>query len=114
MPSRMCVTLMPSGRSFQATFLEHGRSPDKPRISLKCLGVDITLTKDLEKFVAQKIRAGGYSDASEVIREALRELRAHDDPAERDSQELAELLLPAVRGSHRPFSATDFEQLRRR
>ena len=31
-----------------------------------------TLTKDLEKFVVEKTRGGGYADASEVVREALR------------------------------------------
>ena len=60
------------------------------------------------------MRAGGYSDASEVVRVALRELRAKDDPAETDSQELAQLLLPAVRGPHRPLTEKHFDQLRAR
>ncbi|HEU0039898.1 MAG TPA: hypothetical protein VFR76_11550 [Verrucomicrobiae bacterium] len=55
----------------------------------------ITLTKDLEKFVATKARTGGYTNVSEVVREALREFRSREDPAEYDSRELAELLLPA-------------------
>lgn len=74
----------------------------------------ITLTKDLEKFVAAKVRSGGYTDASEVVREALRTFRRRDDPAENDSQELAELLLPAVGGKHRPLTGEHFEQLRQR
>ena len=74
----------------------------------------ITLTKDLEKFVTGKIRSGGYADASEVVREALRDFRHRDDPAEYDSPELAELLLPAVRGPHRPLTSRHFAQLRRR
>ena len=74
----------------------------------------ITLTKDLEKFVAAKVRSGGYTDTSEVVREALREFRSQDDPAENDSRELAELLLPAVRGPHRPFTPRHFAQLRQR
>lgn len=65
----------------------------------------ITLTKDLEKFVSAKVRSGGYTDASEVVREALRTFRSDDDPAETDSQELADLLLPAVRSKHRPLTA---------
>jgi len=76
--------------------------------------MNITLTKDLEKFVAAKVRDGGYTDASEVVRDALRDFRAKDDPAETDSRELAELLLPAVRGPHRPLTARHFEQLRER
>lgn len=76
--------------------------------------MNITLTKDLEKFVATKVRSGGYADASEVVREALRDLRSIDDPAEQDTPELAELLLPAVRGPHRPLTARHFAQLRQR
>src|SRR6266851_3558244 len=59
--------------------------------------MQVTLTSDLEKFVTDKVRVGGYVNRSEVVREALRNFRAKDDPAENDSQELAELLLPAVR-----------------
>lgn len=76
--------------------------------------MDISLTKDLKDFVTQKVRAGGYSDASEVMREALRELRNNEDPADADSKELAELLLAAVRGTHPPLTSKDFQQLRRR
>ena len=76
--------------------------------------MQVSLTKDLEKFVARKVRAGGYSNASEVVREALRELRAKEDPAETDSRELAELLLPAVRGPHRRLTEKHFDQLRQR
>jgi putative addiction module CopG family antidote len=76
--------------------------------------MNITLTRDLQKFVAAKVREGGYTDASEVVRDALRDFRAKDDPAETDSRELAELLLPAVRGPHRPLTTRHFEQLRER
>ena len=74
----------------------------------------ITLTKDLEQFVVTKARAGGYADASEVVREALREFRSKDNPAEYDSRELAELLVPAVRGQHRPLTGRHFTRLRQR
>ena len=76
--------------------------------------MNITLTKDLEQFVAGKVRVGGYASADEVVRAALREFRSKDDPAETDSQELAELLLEAVRGPHRPVTRQDFTQLRQR
>ena len=74
----------------------------------------VTLTRDLEKFIASKIQKGGYANASEVVRDALRTFRAKDDPAEIDSQELAAMLLPAVRGRHRPLNARHFNQLRLR
>jgi len=76
--------------------------------------MQVTLTKDLEKFIVQKVKMGGYANPSEVVRDALRTFRAKDDPAEIDSQELAELLLPAVRGRHLPLTARHFDQLRLR
>ena len=76
--------------------------------------MQITLTKDLEKFVVQKAKNGGYADPSEVVREALRDLRSKEAPAETDSRELAELLLPAVRGPHRPLTEKHFDSLRQR
>jgi putative addiction module CopG family antidote len=76
--------------------------------------MQVTLTKDLEEFIARKVETGGYADASEVIRDALRNFRAKNDPAEMDSQELADLLLPAVRGRHRPLTSKHFAQLRLR
>ena len=76
--------------------------------------MQVTLTKDLERFISQKVQTGGYADASEVVRDALRSFRAKDDPAETDSAELAELLLPAVRGRHRPSTPKHFGRLRLR
>ena len=76
--------------------------------------MQVTLTKDLEKFIARKVEVGGYANPSEVVRDALRDFRAKDDPAERDSHELADMLLPAVRGRHRPLTAKHFSQLRLR
>ena len=76
--------------------------------------MQVTLTKDLQDFIAQKVRTGGYANSGEVVREALRDFRAKDDPAELDSQELADLLLPAVRGPHRPLTVRHFDDLRAR
>ena len=76
--------------------------------------MQVTLTKELEEFIARKVQTGGYADASEVVRDALRNFRAKDDSAEIDSPELAEMLLPAVQGRHRPLTAKHFDQLRLR
>jgi len=76
--------------------------------------MQVTPTRDLEKFIASKVENGGYANASDVVRDALRSFRAKDDPAEIDSQELVELLLPAVHGRHRPLTEKHFQQLRRR
>lgn len=87
---------------------------DIDRTTREHAAMQVTLTRDLESFIAQKVRAGGYADSSEVVREALRHFRTQDDPAELDSRELADLLLPAVRGPHRPLTAKHFGQLRLR
>lgn len=76
--------------------------------------MQVTLNKELEAFVAKKVKHGGYADAGEVVREALRDLKAKDDPAEVDSQELGELLLAAVRSPHRALTSEHFDQLRSR
>jgi len=76
--------------------------------------MQVILSKELEVFIAEKVKNGGCADAGEVVREALRDLQAKDDPAEVDSRELAELLLAAVRGPHRPLTAEHFDQLRSR
>ncbi len=40
--------------------------------------MNVSLTPELEKFVSQKVEAGRYNSASEVVREALRLLEEHD------------------------------------
>lgn len=40
--------------------------------------MNVSLTPELEKFVATKVESGLYNSASEVVREALRLLEEHD------------------------------------
>jgi antitoxin ParD1/3/4 len=40
--------------------------------------MNVSLTPQLEKFVAAKVDSGRYTSASEVVREALRLLEEHD------------------------------------
>jgi antitoxin ParD1/3/4 len=40
--------------------------------------MNVSLTPDLESFVAGKVESGRYNSASEVVREALRLLEEHD------------------------------------
>jgi len=87
---------------------------DTPTPPRENTDMQVTLTKDLEKFIARKVESGGYANPSEVVRDALRNFRAKDDPAEIDSHELAKILLPAVRGRHRPLTTKHFIQLRLR
>jgi antitoxin ParD1/3/4 len=44
--------------------------------------VNVSLTQELEKMVAQRVASGRYASASEVIREALRLLDERDRLAE--------------------------------
>lgn len=41
--------------------------------------MNVSLTPELERFVKQKVAAGMYNSASEVMREALRLLEARDE-----------------------------------
>ena len=40
--------------------------------------MNVSLTPELDKFVAAKVSSGRYTSASEVVREALRLLEEHD------------------------------------
>jgi len=40
--------------------------------------MNVSLTAELDKFVAEKVASGRYTSASEVVREALRLLEEHD------------------------------------
>jgi antitoxin ParD1/3/4 len=40
--------------------------------------MNVSLTPELDKFVAAKVESGRYNSASEVVREALRLLEEHD------------------------------------
>ena len=40
--------------------------------------MNVSLTPELDKFVISKVESGRYASASEVVREALRLLEAHD------------------------------------
>ena len=42
------------------------------------LPMNVSLTPELDKFVASKVESGRYNSASEVVREALRLLEDHD------------------------------------
>ncbi len=40
--------------------------------------MNVSLTPELDKFIAGKVESGRYTSASEVVREALRLLEEHD------------------------------------
>lgn len=41
--------------------------------------MNVSLTPELEKFIAGKVESGLYNNASEVVREGLRLLKEHDE-----------------------------------
>lgn len=41
--------------------------------------MNVSLTPELEKFIADRVKSGMYHSASEVVREALRLLREQDE-----------------------------------
>ena len=70
----------------------------------------VTLPKDLETFVQNKVQIGEYDDANELICDALRQLREQEHDWNQDSPELKAFLLEAVRGAHRPLLLDSLSQ----
>ncbi len=66
--------------------------------------MNVSLTPELEKFVAGKVASGRYNSASEVMREALRLLEEHDQARSAQlaafNQELGQRLAALDRGEH--------------
>jgi antitoxin ParD1/3/4 len=72
--------------------------------------MEVTLTRDLEAFVEEKVRSGRYVDASDVMRDALRTLELRD---EFESPALEAALLEGVRGPHRAYTKNTLDEIRR-
>jgi antitoxin ParD1/3/4 len=64
--------------------------------------MNVSLTPELEAFVAHKVRSGRYTSASEVVREALRLLEEQDRARDLTAlhQELDRRLEALDRGEH--------------
>jgi antitoxin ParD1/3/4 len=66
--------------------------------------MNVSLTPELDKFVAGKVESGRYTSASEVVREALRLLEEHDSARSAQiaifNRELAARLESLDRGKH--------------
>ena len=64
--------------------------------------MNVSLTRELETVIEEKVKSGLYNNASEVVRDALR--RAFCQPEnlnlEEDSPELAALVREGVRARH--------------
>ena len=74
----------------------------------------VTIPKDLEPFIEQRVRAGQFPDASAVVSAAVRQFSEQQRDWNEDSAELREFLLEAVRGGHRPLRLEELENMERR
>jgi len=70
----------------------------------------VELTKDLEEYVESQVRTGGYADAGEVLRDALRHLRDARSWLDNDSPALEALLLQARNGAYTPLTSDALRQ----
>ena len=74
--------------------------------------MNVSLTPELEKMVAERVSSGRYASASEVIREALRLL----DERDRLNQLREDVRLgldQLQRGRHRPFDEQALNRIKR-
>ncbi len=77
--------------------------------------MNVSLTPQLEKLVAGKVRGGLYNSASEVVREALRLLHERDQVREQHLAELRKQVAVGIEQADRgqTVRAETPEQLRR-
>ena len=72
--------------------------------------MQVTLTKEMEKLVEEKVRSGRYADVSDVMRDALRVLEQRDDF---ETPALEAAVLECVRSPHRPYGKNTLERIRK-
>lgn len=71
---------------------------------------NLTLSQELESLVQAKVRSGRYTDASDVVRDALRRLEQDDVDK---SPALGAALLEGVRSPHRLYGKTTLARVRK-
>lgn len=75
--------------------------------------MNVSLTPELEKIVAERVTSGRYASASEVIREALRLLEERDQ-LNQLRQEIRLGLEQLDQGRQRPFDDQAVNRIKRR
>jgi antitoxin ParD1/3/4 len=75
--------------------------------------MNVSLTPELEKIVAERVASGRYASASEVIREALRLLDERDQ-LNQLRQDVRRGLEQLDQGRHQPFDSKAVERIKRR
>ena len=74
----------------------------------------VTLSKELEAEVKERMAAFGFSQPEEVIEAALRRWAGDEMVEGLDPEWLEAELLKGVQSPHRPWDAAEFEALRER
>jgi len=83
---------------------------DKIRPGLTLLTVNVSLDKHLRAYIDYKLKAGGYGNASEVVRDALRHMKAADNEA---AAGLEAALLKGLDSPKKLVGKTYFKTLRK-
>jgi putative addiction module CopG family antidote len=75
--------------------------------------MNVSLTKELEQFVEEKVRSGLYNNASEVIRDGLRRL-IQEEQRMREPEWLERELLKAAGQPATPLTQQNWKAIRKR
>ena len=70
----------------------------------------VTLTKELETLVKEKVRSGRYVDESDVVRDALRAL---DERGGYESPFFETAILDGVQSPHRAYGPSTLDRVRK-
>jgi antitoxin ParD1/3/4 len=75
--------------------------------------MNVSLTDELESVIAERVKSGLYNNASEVVRDALRQAfcQPQNLDLEEDSPELAALVRDGMRSRHTPHRKGDVRRL---
>jgi len=80
--------------------------------------MNISLTSELENFVARKVESGLYQTASEVIRDGLRLLRERDELRQQNLEELRRAIAIGIdqadQGKVAPLNEETLERVKAR
>jgi antitoxin ParD1/3/4 len=78
--------------------------------------MNVSLTDELEKWIETRVSAGLYRSSSEVVREALRLLREHEELKELQREELRRGIKVGIddldAGRSRPLDAAALDQIK--
>jgi Arc/MetJ-type ribon-helix-helix transcriptional regulator len=74
----------------------------------------IALSKDVEAFLEEQVRAGVCSDASTLVNDVLRSMSEHQRPPFTVTPELEAWLLETADSPSTPLTSDDFDSIRRR